>query len=381
MNKQKICFVVSKPGTANFLSGAMDRLKSEYVLYLVANFSDGDESIKKLPLETTKHIQIERRPQPIADLKALLQLYRYFKRNKFNVVHSYTLKASLLTAIAGWMARVPHRVRNFSGQLWCNMTGLKRKFYKMIEHTIVALDTDFVIDCNAQRQYLIDEGILKSHDQAKIMYKGSVCGIDTEKFRFNPELRKKIRKELNISSEKKVFVFLGRLRREKGIYELLEAFNQLAGENKDAFLLLVGNVEDECLEHLNEYQNIHNGENYCYYGYTKEPSYLLHAGDVSVLPSYREGFGMAVLESSCLGLPVICSDIYGMTDTVKEGITGLRFKVRDSHGLYECMKTLLLDDEMREKMGRNGHDWVSRDFPQDKVSDAWLDFYHNLDKK
>ncbi len=378
--KPKICFVVSKPGTAQFLSCAMERLKEEYDLYLVANFSEGDESIKDLPLKETKHIQIERRPKPICDIKAFWQLYRHFKRNKFDVVHSYTLKASLLTALAGWAARVPHRVRNFSGQLWCNMTGIKRKFYKMIEHIIVSLDTDFVIDCNAQRQYLIDQGILKNHDQAKIMYRGSVRGIDAVKFRFYPEKRETIRQELGLSPETKVFIFLGRLRREKGIYELLEAFNELAKDNSDAFLLLVGRTEDECLTHLNDYSNIKEGSNFHYYGFTPNPAYLLHAGDIFVMPSYREGFGLSVLEASCMGLPVICSDIYGMADTFKEGITGLRCKVRDVESLRSCMEELLKDDDKRTRMGKAGHEWVIQDFPQDKVGEAWLEFYHNLGK-
>lgn len=381
MNKQKICFVVSKPGTANFLSGAISKLKSEYDLYLVANFSDGDESIKNLQFKETKHIQIERRPRPFTDIKALWQLYRYFKKNNFHVVHSYTLKASLLNALAGWMARVPHRVRNFSGQLWCNMTGLKRKFYKAIEHVIVRFDTDFVIDCNAQRQYLIDEGILKNHNQAKIMYRGSVCGIDSEKFKFQPEHRVEIRKELKIAEDTIVFIFLGRLRREKGIYELLEAFNRLVGENEKAYLLLVGRTEDDCLEHLSDYPNIKNNKNFYFYGYTPKPAYLLHAGDVYVLPSHREGFGMAALEAECIGLPVICSDNYGMTDAMKDGITGLRCKVGDANSLYECMYKLFKDGALRQRMGNAGHEWVVSDFPQDKVSDAWLDFYHNLEKK
>ena len=371
---------MSKPGTAQFLAGAMSRLKDEYDLYLVANFSDGGDAIKNLPLKVTKHIQIERRPKPFTDLKALWQLYCFFRKNKFDVVHSYTLKASLLTAVAGWMAHVPHRLRNFSGQLWCNMTGLKRRFYKTIEHIIVALDTDFIIDCNAQRQFLIDEGILKSHDQAKVMYRGSVCGIDSEKFIFHPDKRAEIRAELHIADDAVVFIFLGRMRREKGIYELFEAFNRLAGENGNAYLLLVGTAEDDCLEHLSDYHNIKEGENYCVYGYTTTPAHLLSAADVYALPSYREGFGLAALEAQAVGLPVICSDNYGMTDAMIDNVTGLRCKVRDADSLYEQMRTLYSDKELRERMGRAGREWVVADFPRDKVSDAWLEFYHNLDK-
>ncbi len=180
--KRKICFVVSYPGTARaFLKTPMQKLSPEYDIYLVAN-TNGSDMMSDLPIKELKDVGIERRPKLFADLKALRQLYRYFKKNGFYAVHSYTLKASLLTAIAGKWAGVPKRIRNFSGQLWCNMTGFKRKFYKAIEHIIVRRDNYFMVDCNSQRQYLIDEGILKSPDQAYIPANGSVCGIDINKF-------------------------------------------------------------------------------------------------------------------------------------------------------------------------------------------------------
>ncbi len=380
MTNRKICFVVSSPGTAvSFLSGAMSRLKDEYDIYLVANF-DGARSVDMLPLCGKQHIPIERRPHPFVDLKALWRLYRYFKHNDFYAVHSYTLKASLLTAIAGWCARVPHRLRNFSGQLWCNMTGLKRRFYKMIEHIIVALDNGFIIDCNAQRQYLIDEGILKSHDQAKVMYRGSVCGINPAKFEFHPDERAEIRQELGFPDGAVVFIFLGRMRREKGIYELFEAFNRLAGEYNDCRLLLVGNDEGDCVKDIGQYSHLVAGSNVVVYGYTQRPAHLLHAADVYVLPSHREGFGMAVLEASCLGLPVICSDTYGMTDAMRDDITGLRCRTKDAESLYRCMLQLYQDPALRKQMGWAGHEWVVEDFPQDKVNEAWLQFYHDLEK-
>lgn len=378
MTKRKICFVVSRPGTAiSFLAGAMSKLKDEYTIHLVANFANG-ESVDRLPLTEVKDIGIELKPSPLKDLKALWQLYRYFKANDFYAVHSYTLKASLLTALAGSMARVPHRLRNFSGQLWCNMTGWKRRFFKMIEHIIVTLDNGFIVDCNAQRQYLINEGILSSPDQAKIMYRGSVCGLDSDKFTFDPEQRIAVRNELGIADDTVVFIFLGRLRREKGIFELLGAFDRMATKYSNILLLLVGGDEGQCIEHIGDYPHLKQGENVIYYGFTPRPVYLLHAGDIYALPSHREGFGMAALEASSIGLPVICSDTYGMTDTMVDNVTGLRCKTGDTDSLFDCMERLILDKALRRKLGENGAAWVRDNFPQDKVSDAWLDFYRNL---
>lgn len=373
--KRKICFVVSDPGTARaFLKTPMQKLSPEYDIYLVAN-TNGSDMTTELPIKECKDIKIERRPDIFVDLKALRQLYRYFKKNGFYAVHSYTLKASLLTAIAGKWARVPKRIRNFSGQLWCNMTGLKRRFYKAIEHIIVRRDNYFMVDCNSQRQYLIDEGILKSPDQAYIPANGSVCGINIKKFEFSQTKRDSMRKKLGFSEDMVVFVYLGRIRKEKGVNEILAAFDRLASCYDKAFLLMVGREEDDTLSTLNKYSNIHDGVNYHYYGFTSEPELLLHSADVFLFPSYREGFGLAVLEASCVRLPVICSDAYGVMDAMVDDVTGLRCKARDVDSLYNCMERLYLDKDLRARLGQAGMERVIKDFPSELVTDAWVDFY------
>lgn len=373
--KKKICFIVSAPGTArSFLKIPIQKLSKEYDIHLVAN-SDVNDSFDDLCIKDFKNIRIERRPKLLLDIKCLWQLYKYFRKNRFYAVHSYTLKASLLTAVAGKIAGIPHRTRNFSGQLWCNMTGIKRRFYKTIEHIIVACDNHFMVDCNGQRQYLIDQGILKSPDQAFIPANGSVCGVDIERFSFSEEKRLQSRKDLGLHEETVVFIFLGRIRREKGIYEILGAFNKLAGEKSNVFLLLVGNTEEDCLKRLDDYPNIIEEVNFHYYGYTKQPEYLLHAADVFVFPSYREGFGLSVIEASCVGLPVICSDTYGVMDAMVDDVTGLRCKTRDSESLYLCMKCLYDNPCLRKKLGSAGMKRAINDFPSDKVTDAWVEFY------
>lgn len=206
---------------------------------------------------------------------------------------------------------------------------------------------------------------------------GSICGIDTARFHFDERVRNLMRKELEVE-DKVVYVFLGRLKREKGTRELLEAFNIIVSECPKAHLLLVGRDEENCQSWVKDYPNLDEKTNLTIYGYTSKPNDILMASDVFCMPSYREGFGLSVLEASCLGLPVICSDVYGMEDTFVEGVTGLRCKVRDSVTLAECMKTLYNQPDLRAILGNNGHERVVRDFSRELVTNAWYDFYKKL---
>ena len=377
--KKKICFVVSTPSTAiAFLKNHIACLSEHYDVYLVANYSDVSE-IADLKLAGSKSIKIERRSNILADLKALKELRQYFKDQEFACVQSQASKPSLLTAIAAKQAKIPVRIRIFTGQIWCNMTGLKRQIFKAIDRLTVRLNTHLLVDGRPQMEYLKEQGIVKK-DKIKMLGNGSICGVDVSRFNPTEKVRKEERYLLGYTDENVVYTFLGRLKREKGIKEILSAFNKLVIEHPNARLLLIGFDEENCVQWLKEYPNIKDGAKVNFYGFTKEPYRILQAGDVYVLPSYREGFGMSVLEASCMKLPVICSDIYGMADTFVEGITGLKCRVKDDITLYECMKKLYGDKQLRISMGISGRERVEKLFPQDLVTSAWVDFYRNVVK-
>ena len=158
----------------------------------------------------------------------------------------------------------------------------------------------------------------------------------------------------------------------------MKAFNKLAGIHSDVFLLLIGNNENGYMESLPIFDKIKEGINYKYYGPTKEPERLLQAGDVFVLPTYREGFGSSVLEASCLGLPVITSDAYGVRDASIEGETGLRFKVGDVEGLYNRMEKLYNDRDLVHVLGNKGRSRVLASFSGSYLTNLWLDYYHSV---
>ena len=375
--KKKICFVVSRPGTAvAFLKDHIECLSEYYDVYLVANIQSKSD-VENLKLTGYKAIQIERRPSILKDLKALGELRRYLKEMHFDCVQSQASKPSLLMAIAAKQAKIPVRIRIFTGQIWCNMTGWKRQFYKFIDKLTVRLNTHSLADGKPQMEYLIEQGIVK-REKIRVLGNGSICGVDASKFNPNIEERREVRKELGYADNNVVYTFLGRLRKEKGIREILSAFNKLVVECPQARLILFGRDEDNCAPWLKEFPNINDGSKVNIYGYTNQPYRMLQAGDVYVLPSYREGFGMSVLEASCMKLPVICSDIYGMADTFVDGVTGLKCKVRDDETLYECMKKMYGDKELREKMGMAGRNRVEELFPKELVTKAWVEFYKSI---
>lgn len=379
MHKKKICFVVSMPSTArNFLKEPFKLLSEHFDVYLVANIKNNDE-LTDLSIVGFKSIPIERHPQIGTDIRALIMLTNYFKEMNFDSVHSLTKKASLLTSIAGRIAKVPYRLHHFTGQMWATMTGLKKWFYKYMDSFIVWSDTHMLVDGYSQMEFLESTGVLREK-QAVVLGHGSICGINVQRFKKNIEVRERLRRELNISSETVVFIFLGRLKREKGAFELFDAYNKIALQCPNSLLLIVGVDEEKIMDRLFEYKNLQENKNIVYYGYTNSPEDLYNAADVYVLPTYREGFGLSILEASSTGLPIITTDTYGVRDSIVDGETGLRCKTYDVESLADCMERLYLDEAERKRMGENGIRYVEDNFTSELVCQSWVEYYLNVVK-
>ena len=376
---KKICFVVAIPITATaFLMDHIAALQSRYEVHLICNFPD-EESKKDFESKgiVCHTAPILRNINLIGDFKGLLALRRLFRKEKFECVHSVTPKAGLLTACGGWLARVPHRVHIFTGQVWATRKGAMRMLLKMMDKMIALLDTNLLVDGEGQRQYLIKNGIL-SEKNSSVPANGSIAGIKLDRFVISDEVRREERNRLGLSDDKVVYIFLGRLNHDKGIGEIYTAFNRLVEECPKAVLLFYGMDEEGYDAMAENYPNIKRGENFFFPGLTKTPFKALQAGDVFVLPTWREGFGVSVLEAQALGLPVITSDAYGVVDASVPNETGLRCGVNDPEGLFLCMKQYYDCPEMRKTHGRNGRKRVEEKFDNQIVSSAWLDFYQKL---
>lgn len=375
--KKKICFVVATPlGANSFLKDHITALSSDYDVYLATNIhSVGDPSL--LQVNDVFHFDLFRSISIKNDLKAVWQLYRFLKQMKFDAVHSVTPKAGFVSAIAARLAGVPHRIHIFTGQVWATRKGAMRCLLKSIDRITASLDNHILVDGESQRQFIIRNHIVDAK-KSRVLGAGSICGVNTEKFNPSVEVRTRIRKHYNIEENKVVFAFMGRLNKEKGIFELFDAFNNIALSHPQAVLVCWGRDEGNCLTELSKYKNINESKNFFFYGYSSKPGIDLQASDVFVMPSYREGFGSSVIEASCLGIPVICSDAYGIMDAMEDGVTGLRCKVADTQSLQEAMETLLNNKELREQLGANGRKMVLEKFKGDVITAEWVKFYKNI---
>ena len=373
---KKICFVTAVHASAYaFLRDHMAALQKEYKVYYVCN--EPDVNNIKVPHDGYHCVDIQRKISLIQDFKALWHLYRYFRSEKFDAVHSVTPKAGLLTSIAAFFARVPVRIHIYTGQVWANKTGLMRFILKTMDRMIALFDNHILVDGEGQRQFLISNNVVSANN-SKVLGSGSICGVNLERFSPSADVREEKRRELGIDDSKIVFVFMGRLNHNKGVYELLSAYNRIAAERDDVYLLLFGHDEENVGATFGDYPHVKTGSNFCYYGATPEPHKMLQAGDVFVLPTYREGFGSSVIEASALGLPVICSDAYGVMDAMVDDATGLRCKVGDSDSLYAAMVKLADDKQLQNQLGNNGRERVIREFNGADVTKNWVQFYSEI---
>ncbi|MDH5612562.1 MAG: glycosyltransferase family 4 protein [Gammaproteobacteria bacterium] len=326
-------------------------------------------------------LHIARKPSLMADFVSLFRLFILFRRFRFQIVHSTTPKAGLLTSIAGLFSGVPIRLHTFTGQPWVEMSGVMRLISRSSDKLIGYLNTRCYADSFTQAKFLVDEGIIKHH-KIDVIGSGSLAGVDTNRFsidRFTNDEKDNFRKQLGINSCSFVILFIGRITKDKGIYELLSAFQKLSNSSVDADLILVGPFDQErggvgsiSINDISKYNKVH-----CV-GYSEEPEKYLSISDVLCLPSYREGFGTVVLEAGSMGVPTIGSDIYGLRDAVVDGTTGILVPVRDAHRLFEALSLVAKNVDLRVDMGEAARQRCINKFDSTKVSQCLLDEYNKL---
>ena len=375
--RPRICIVAAAPLTLKaFMLGHLRALAGSAELSVVANFSPEDDAFA-WPAGLKRHaIAIARPISPWADLRALVALYRLFRAERFDLVHSITPKAGLLAMLAARLARVPLRLHTFTGQVWVTRSGPMRALLKGADRLIARLATEVLADSASQRAFLIAEGIVQAQRSA-VLAQGSICGVDTARFRPDPVARERLRRGLGIAADAVVFLYLGRLNRDKGLLDLAAAFALAGAARAQARLLLVGPDEDGLRAALTAAAGSCAGRLHVV-ELTDRPQDYFAAADVFCLPSYREGFGTTIIEAAASGLPAIGSRIYGVTDAIAEGETGLLFEARDVEQLARCMSTLAADSGLRATLGQRARQRALRDFSAAAVTRALLEYYAAL---
>ena len=373
--------IVSTPMIARvFLADQINTLVELYNVTIITNFNGSESMLDNISNKVNIiNLPIERNINLFSDLKTLILLILIFYKNEFSLVHSVSPKAGLLTSIAAWVVRVPNRIHTFTGQVWITKKGLSRWFLKLLDKIIVMLNTNILVDSFSQQYFLIKEGVL-SKDLSIVLGSGSISGVDVNRFQPSKKYRNLIRKQLNIKDDYLIFLFIGRLKKEKGVFELVEAFKSVSKQHNNVALLIVGPDEERVNQQLTPFLDTCKGP-IKFVNFTKTPEKYMAASDIFVLPSYREGFGSVIIEAGSCGLPSIGSNIYGLSDAIKRGETGLLVSVRSSKLLEGAMLELVNNDKLRNKMGVNARKRAVHHFSQDSITLKILQLYKRLIKE
>lgn len=377
--RTRIAFATTIPGTIRaFMLPHLVELVKKYDIILYSNFQvDPAEDLRalfeSLPIRIV-HVPFERKIRPFADLKSWWALFRNLRRDQPTILHSMMPKTGLIATTAGLIAQIPVRIHMFTGQVWASQQGWKRLLLKSLDRLTAWSATHVLADSSSQRDYLIENGF---PDRITVLGAGSVSGVDLNRFRHDPVMRMQVRTAYSIGENDVVFGFLGRLNRDKGVADLLSAFES-AHLPRSCRLMLVGPDEENFSQLLDQIREPAKSRiHMC--GQTDRPQDYLTAFDVYCLPSYREGFGTSVIEAAACGVPALVSRIYGLTDAVSENETGLCHQAGNVTDIANGLWQFVNDIELRCKLGYAARRRVEKQYSQSILVARMADFYKKIE--
>ena len=365
--RKKIAVVATSPKMVRyFLVFHILRFTELYDVVVITNYADQSENLDIFPDNVKKYnIPIVRDINIFLDCKALLFLIYYFYREKITLVYSISPKGGLLSMMASKFLSVPVRMHTFTGQVWFARKGITRWLLKMMDRITSLLSTVVIVDSPSQREYLVEHKVV-THKKSLVIGNGSISGVDTKRFHPSKDVREVIREKVSIQNSTIVFLFVGRLKKDKGIFELINAFTNISPQKKIS-LWFVGDDEEDILKNI---KTIESAKRYSieFLPFTTIPEEYMQAADVFCLPSYREGFGSTIIEAAACGIPAIGSRIYGITDTIIDGETGILVEKGNVHELASAMLEMAENDYLRKKMGAYAMKVAIEKFKPDYIS-------------
>jgi glycosyltransferase involved in cell wall biosynthesis len=360
--RRRVLYLITNDISARFLRGQLG--------YLIEHGFDVEVGtrLSDPPAEFDDGVVVhdlpyEREPSPIADLRALVATIRLIRRLRPDVVNASTPKAGLLGTIAGWLARVPQRAYVVRGLRFETLTGRRRTVLRWLERLATACATDVVYNSTslldvAEAEHAVRRG------RGRVLGAGSGNGIDIARYADLPS-RTTARAALGLRPDVKVIGFVGRLTRDKGIVDLVEAFSEVAD---DATLLLVGDFEDADPVPDEVRRTIAESPRIVHMPWVDETRRVYPAMDVLAFPSYREGLPNVPLEAQLCGIPVVAYAATGTVDAVVRGHGNRLVPLGDVAALSVALGSSPEDPE-----GSSG--WVAEQFGSDRVWSRLNDLY------
>lgn len=367
--KAKICYITTIALSIEAFFIPQIQYLSEHGFEVTVICSDDGKVAELLP-PNVKYVPIMI-PRGISFggmINAIREMVSLLKENKYDLIQYSTPNAAFCASIAGQLAGVKIRNYHLMGYRFLGAKGVGREILKLIERIACFLSTD--IECVSKSN--LELGVMERifpKEKAVVVWNGSTGGVDLSVFNAGKreDYRKEIRKKYHIDNDEVVFGFVGRITRDKGVNEILEAFERIDG----AKLMIVGSLEQENTLNKELYDKSLRNTNIIYTGWTQETEKYYAAMDVLLLPSYREGFGNVVIEAAAMGTPAIISDIPGPKDAVVNGVTAQVVPVGRSEELYDAMKWFM--GQQISEIGRKASEFVAESFDNVKLNEKILE--------
>lgn len=381
--KTKLIRITTVPQSLRGLLKGQIKFMSENGFEVIGVSSPGEalndveknEGVKTVGIEMTRSIT------PLQDLKALLHLIQLFRKEKPQIVHTHTPKAGLLGMMAARIAGVPHRLHTVAGMPLTVATGFKRKLLNQMEKLTYACATKVYPNSRGLEKIILDEKFT-SPTKLKVIGKGSSNGIDTNEFdpnKVSEETRNEIRKDLGIAEEDIVFLFVGRVVKDKGINELVQAFVNLEANNASCHLVIVGGFENNLDPILPQTENqIKNHPKIHAVGYKTNVIDYFAIADVLTFPSYREGFPNVVMQAAAMQLNCVVSDINGCNEIITNGENGWIIPVKNESILTDRMQWCLDNPIESKAMGMKNREIMLSYYERSFVWNEILKEYQKL---
>ncbi|WP_455060247.1 glycosyltransferase family 4 protein [Prevotella pallens] len=401
MDKKKKIVRLTTAGESldDLLIGQLKYLNQYFDIIAVAKDDGRLQKVRKREGVRVVDAPIERPISLLKDIIALRWLINFFKQEKPWCVHANTPKGSLLAMVAAWICRVPHRIYTVTGLRYQGAIGKFKFVLQTMERITCACATKVIPEGQGVLKTLKNDHI--TNKPLEVILNGNINGKDTSFFsveslyencelengnkrlsiRKEESIKDVIRKELHITANDFVFIFVGRIVNDKGMKELSKAMQSLLKKNYhlNPKLLLVGDFESKLDPLSPEDENFFkNNSSVLFVDYQKDVRPYLAAADALVFPSYREGFPNVVLEAGCMGLPSIVTNINGSNEIIEEGVNGRIIPPRDSDSLFFVMDWMLTHLSDVELMASNSRRLIQERYEQEKVWEALLDMYKSL---
>lgn len=389
MSRKKLVRISTIPLSLNiFCRGLLSELAGEYDTVAITSSGEGFDEIGRREGIRTIAVDMQRAISPLADFRSLVRLIKVLRVERPDMVHSVTPKAGLLAMLAARITGVPVRIHTFTGLLFPTAGGLRRRLLMFTDWLTCKCATHIIPEGNGVKNDLYAAGI--THRPMTVLGNGNVRGIDLGYYARLPEVlseSKQIRDRLSFPPDAFVFIFVGRVVADKGMRELISAFEKITLYDPSVRLLIVGGydsgrdpVDGDTSRKI---EALRSGGYLSLVEWTDDVRPWYAAADALVFPSYREGFPNVVIEAGAMGLPSIVTDINGSREIIIHNENGVIVPPRDAGALYDAMKSFVDSPDFVRSLSGRSRQLVASRYEQGYVRNCLKEFYrkccHDID--